>query len=938
MSRTSRLVVLTAAIALAASSLPAGSAAAAAPTRQAPGTAPAVGEAREIRSLSTGEYGAPAATGVAYSPTDGRLLVTGAEGGDNTVLMIAPTGKEARTVRIAGPAAGPTVAFDPVTRQLTAIEGDDRIEVDLTAPSGLRRVSLAEAGLRGATGATYDSSGTWFVLSGDLLARVGPRARPTAADVTRTTLRGLDGSRLRGLAYNPRDGLLYTAEPARDLLHAMDSTGRLVRSYDISDADIRDLRGIVFAPTADQTDDPASTDLYVADAGDASTSGRVAEVSLTAAATAAAATVTASLVRTVDTSRWSPSSPDPSGVTVLPNGQLLVVDGEVDEMSIFQNVNAWTVTRDGANVTDRGDTTRFTHEPTGAAYDPRNGHVFTSDDDAMEVYEVSVGGDARYGTSDDTWTTISASALGAGDNEDVTIDTRNGKLYLIDGLNAEVYEVSPGPNGRFDRLAPSGDDTTRHFDVGQFGAGDPEGIFYNALRDTLFVVSSVSHAAYELSTSGALLNVIDIRAANGDAEAGIALAAPSAGGSGQNLYVVDRRVDNNSNSSENDGLMYEMSAVLPPVGNVAPSVSAGPDVSVTQPNAATLAGSVTDDGLPNPPGTVTSQWSMVSGPGSVTFANPGSPTTTATFGTPGTYVLRLSATDSLLTGSDDTVVTVVGPNGPFTLDRSVGTGSDDAEEAAGGSVSLTSSDLELVNDGSDQTVGLRFTGVAVPRGSTISSATVQFQTDEVTTGATSLSLRAQAADNATTFTSTSLNVSSRARTTATVGWTPAAWSAVGARGADQQTPNLASVVQEVVNRAGWASGNALALIITGTGRRTAESSEGGAPPLLHIVYMTGTPTNSAPTVNAGPDQTITLPAGATLSGAASDDGLPTGSTLTTTWSTVSGPGTVTFANPAAASTTATFSTSGSYVLRLTASDGTLSSSDDVTVTVNPANT
>ena len=58
----------------------------------------------------------------------------------------------------------------------------------------------------------------------------------------------------------------------------------------------------------------------------------------------------------------------------------------------------------------------------------------------------------------------------------------------------------------------------------------------------------------------------------------------------------------------------------------------------------------------------------------------------------------------------------------------------------------------------------------------------------------------------------------------------------------------------------------------------------------------GGPINAAPTVNAGTDQTITLPAGATLAGTASDDGLPAGSTLTTTWSKFSGPGTVTFGN------------------------------------------
>src|SRR5207247_616360 len=100
--------------------------------------------------------------------------------------------------------------------------------------------------------------------------------------------------------------------------------------------------------------------------------------------------------------------------------------------------------------------------------------------------------------------------------------------------------------------------------------------------------------------------------------------------------------------------------------------------------------------------------------------------------------------------------------------------------------------------------------------------------------------------------------------------------------------------------------------------------------------VTVNPANQAPVVDAGPDQTITLPAAATLNGTVTDDGLPPGATLTIAWTAVSGPGTVTLADPSVASTTATFSTSGQYVLRLTANDSQISSSDEVTVTVNPA--
>ena len=277
--------------------------------------------------------------------------------------------------------------------------------------------------------------------------------------------------------------------------------------------------------------------------------------------------------------------------------------------------------------------------------------------------------------------------------------------------------------------------------------------------------------------------------------------------------------------------------------NAAPVVDAGPDRSVTLPSTASLAGVVSDDGLPNPPGQVTSTWSKVSGPGTVTFASPASPTTTASFGAAGSYVLQLSATDSALTTSDQLTVNVAPSGGggtPTAVDVPVRAGSDDAEENVGsGSVSLSSSDLELVTDGTTvQTVGMRFTNVTVPRGATITNAYVQFGVDEVSTGSTSLTLAAQAVDNAPAFTTATRNISARATTTAKVSWTPASWPTVGARSLDQRSPSLGPAITEVVGRTGWASGNALALVVTGTGRRTADAFEGGAAnaPSLHIEY------------------------------------------------------------------------------------------------------
>src|SRR5437763_3341866 len=95
--------------------------------------------------------------------------------------------------------------------------------------------------------------------------------------------------------------------------------------------------------------------------------------------------------------------------------------------------------------------------------------------------------------------------------------------------------------------------------------------------------------------------------------------------------------------------------------------------------------------------------------------------------------------------------------------------------------------------------------------------------------------------------------------------------------------------------------------------------------------------NQPPVVNAGADQTINFPGSANLNGSGSDDGLPNPpGALTYTWSAVTGPGTVSFADASATNTTASFSVGGVYTLRLTADDGAASSSDDVVITVNQA--
>ncbi|MGA2786967.1 MAG: Ig-like domain-containing protein [Verrucomicrobiota bacterium] len=92
--------------------------------------------------------------------------------------------------------------------------------------------------------------------------------------------------------------------------------------------------------------------------------------------------------------------------------------------------------------------------------------------------------------------------------------------------------------------------------------------------------------------------------------------------------------------------------------------------------------------------------------------------------------------------------------------------------------------------------------------------------------------------------------------------------------------------------------------------------------------------DAPPVVNAGPALTNTFPGTVTVSGSATDDGLPANGTLTVVWSKISGPGTVLFGDAGTTNTTVTCSTNGVYRLRLTADDGIATNQSDVTVIEN----
>jgi len=92
--------------------------------------------------------------------------------------------------------------------------------------------------------------------------------------------------------------------------------------------------------------------------------------------------------------------------------------------------------------------------------------------------------------------------------------------------------------------------------------------------------------------------------------------------------------------------------------NTPPEVNAGPDLDVPANECVVLSGQASDDGLPNPPGTLSVHWSQVGGPGVIEFAASDSATVQATFPLPGEYQIALSACDGAASATDYATVAV----------------------------------------------------------------------------------------------------------------------------------------------------------------------------------------------------------------------------------------------------------------------------------------
>ena len=207
----------------------------------------------------------------------------------------------------------------------------------------------------------------------------------------------------------------------------------------------------------------------------------------------------------------------------------------------------------------------------------------------------------------------------------------------------------------------------------------------------------------------------------------------------------------------------------------------------------------------------------------------------------GTYYLSAKAIDNQgLSKLSLVSKVIIEPKNEIQMVRQISSGNDDAEEGWSSVVYGNSSDLEMVYDDwltGNQKIGLRFTDINIPAGSEIVSASIQFTVDETSSSTTNLNIRGELSSNPVPF-SGSNKVSDRFLSSTYVTWSVPAWNVAGESGAKQQTPDLKSILQEVMTQPLWKSGNAMAFIINGRGKRVAEAYEGNASQAarLNIVY------------------------------------------------------------------------------------------------------
>ena len=181
-----------------------------------------------------------------------------------------------------------------------------------------------------------------------------------------------------------------------------------------------------------------------------------------------------------------------------------------------------------------------------------------------------------------------------------------------------------------------------------------------------------------------------------------------------------------------------------------------------------------------------------------------------------------------------------------TLSYRIPNSASDAEEGSVARSYLPSTVLELgvKKEDGPQLTGLRFTGVNIPKGATITSAYIEFKAVTSASDSTSLKAYGIAESNTLDFSSGNSTISARPKTAAQVTWNPDSWTS----GNTYNSASLISVVKEITSRSDWAAGKAMGFVVTGTGgtrKAAAYDGSSAAAPKLVVTYDVTSPPSAS---------------------------------------------------------------------------------------------
>ena len=281
----------------------------------------------QLRVMESDKTGFQSPTGLAFSAKNNAFYVIDGPGPGESpsatteVINISTFARREGSVSIAALMTDPiNIAYDNKSQRLFILQHPENQLLELRDgadgnPDSQTLIphDASFYGLQDPQGMTVDpASGDLFVLDaiGPRIIRIGSvsdgNIGKTVISSVNLQSKGLSAS--RGLAFDSTTRHLFLLNPAENRLYELSLAGTLVASLDLSQFQLGNPQGMVFAPSGDQTDDPQLNSLYLAD----SSTGQIIEFSLSASASAnlaiAASPFQSALIRVTNLGAISPPS------------------------------------------------------------------------------------------------------------------------------------------------------------------------------------------------------------------------------------------------------------------------------------------------------------------------------------------------------------------------------------------------------------------------------------------------------------------------------------------------------------------------------------------------------------------------------------------------------------------------------------------------------